>query len=90
MEPLPLTAEFIAPALRALAKLRRAKPRVVLAKGCRWPLGDPKDAGFRFCDAEVVQGRQYCGEHCRAAGMADTPKPLAKVGRVAAPYSGRL
>ena len=34
---------------------------------CCWPLGEPGRADFRFCDAAVMPGRPYCGEHCRRA-----------------------
>ena len=33
---------------------------------CRWPLGDPRQADFRFC-REPTQGAVYC-EHHRALG----------------------
>lgn len=34
---------------------------------CRWPLGDPKKAGFHFCGARPVPGLPYCGHHATAA-----------------------
>lgn len=34
---------------------------------CRWPFGDPKRSGFRFCGADAVPGLPYCVGHCRAA-----------------------
>jgi hypothetical protein len=39
------------------------------ANGCRWPIGDPHVAGFRFCckpRASVM--KPYCARHCRVAG----------------------
>jgi len=36
-------------------------------RGCSWPMGDPKQAGFHFCGSEAVPGRPYCATHC---GMA--------------------
>jgi GcrA cell cycle regulator len=30
---------------------------------CRWPFGDPRDAGFHFCGAPQVAGKPYCIEH---------------------------
>lgn len=45
-----------------------AHPLVRLGGGCRWPHGDPRKAGFRFCErAEVVPGKPYCAEHCGRA-----------------------
>ena len=37
------------------------------ACSCRWPLGDPKDSDFRFCDKEAIDGKPYCLEHCAEA-----------------------
>lgn len=42
-------------------------------KPCRWPIGDPTQPGFRFCDApsHVTRGRKkvrsYCAAHCALA-----------------------
>ncbi|WP_077807268.1 GcrA family cell cycle regulator [Neoasaia chiangmaiensis] len=30
---------------------------------CRWPFGDPRKPGFRFCCAPVAGGASYCAEH---------------------------
>lgn len=34
---------------------------------CRWPIGDPRQAGFHFCGAQQVLGRPYCSEHLAQA-----------------------
>lgn len=34
---------------------------------CRWPHGDPRDAGFGFCGHEKSFGVSYCDFHQRAA-----------------------
>ncbi len=34
---------------------------------CRWPIGDPKDEDFHFCDKEAVEGKPYCLIHCAQA-----------------------
>lgn len=36
-------------------------------KTCRWPIGDPKKAGFHFCGARPVPGLPYCGHHAALA-----------------------
>lgn len=36
-------------------------------KACLWPIGDPGDAQFHFCGADVVPGKSYCTEHCQRA-----------------------
>jgi GcrA cell cycle regulator len=34
---------------------------------CRWPMGDPTHADFRFCGLKTDTGIPYCGYHCRIA-----------------------
>ena len=34
---------------------------------CSWPIGDPRDPGFRFCGEEAEPGRPYCTAHCAVA-----------------------
>jgi GcrA cell cycle regulator len=34
---------------------------------CRWPMGDPTKAEFRFCGARAVTGLPYCSHHARIA-----------------------
>ena len=31
---------------------------------CQWPIGNPGEPGFRFCDQPAAPGRPYCNEHC--------------------------
>jgi hypothetical protein len=57
--------------------------------GCVWPMGDPRSADYRSCQATPLSGRLYCAEHLKKAGMKPVAKPLASVGRVAAPYADR-
>ncbi len=33
------------------------------ADDCRWPIGDPRQAGFHFCGAQKEEGRPYCVAH---------------------------
>jgi hypothetical protein len=47
---------------------------------CRWGFGDPKVAGFRFCDAPSSPGFSFCAEHMLAAydwhpAFHDTAQP---------------
>lgn len=57
--------------------------------GCVWPMGDPGTPDYRSCQAAPLSGRMYCAEHLKKAGMKPVAKPLATVGRVAAPYADR-
>lgn len=34
---------------------------------CRWPMGDPRDADFRFCGCQRLSGIPYCAEHAKVA-----------------------
>ncbi|MCG8544963.1 MAG: GcrA family cell cycle regulator [Alphaproteobacteria bacterium] len=34
---------------------------------CQWPIGNPGEPGFRFCDQTAMAGRPYCHEHCSLA-----------------------
>lgn len=34
---------------------------------CRWPLGDPTSAEFRFCGARSITGLPYCNHHASVA-----------------------
>jgi GcrA cell cycle regulator len=34
---------------------------------CRWPMGDPLTAEFRFCGARCTAGTAYCTYHSRIA-----------------------
>ena len=34
---------------------------------CRWPLGDPTTAEFRYCGSKSEIGTPYCQYHCRIA-----------------------
>lgn len=34
---------------------------------CRWPFGDPKDAGFGFCGCACSEEQPYCDEHTAKA-----------------------
>lgn len=57
--------------------------------GCVWPMGDPGTPDYRSCQAKPLTGRLYCAKHLKKAGMKPVAKPLATVGRVAAPYADR-
>jgi GcrA cell cycle regulator len=34
---------------------------------CQWPIGNPGDPDFRFCDQPAEAGRPYCEGHCAMA-----------------------
>ncbi|MBM3568163.1 MAG: global cell cycle regulator GcrA-like protein [Alphaproteobacteria bacterium] len=43
-----------------------APPNFVGPK-CQWPIGHPREPGFRFCGAPSAQGRPYCPAHASIA-----------------------
>jgi GcrA cell cycle regulator len=50
--------------------VRQASPRAaaqVGSKTCSWPVGDPKQPGFHFCDEPAEIGKPYCSQHCHLA-----------------------
>jgi GcrA cell cycle regulator len=65
-EPAPMPAAPPPPQPQITAKAPGAAPAGG-SKGCMWPIGDPKQAGFHFCGAPSEPGRPYCTQHCAAA-----------------------
>lgn len=57
--------------------------------GCVWPMGDPREPGYRSCQAAPLSGRLYCAEHLKKAGMKPVAKVIQTVGRVAGSYVDR-
>lgn len=43
---------------------------------CRWPIGDPKEDGFKFCGGPSEEGLPYCSHHCRVAFQVNTKSKL--------------
>jgi len=41
---------------------------------CRWPIGDPQTAGFRFCGRRKQPGHPYCEVHVRRASTPSRPR----------------
>ena len=34
---------------------------------CQWPIGDPQEKDFHFCDGIISTGKPYCKDHCEVA-----------------------
>lgn len=74
----------------AAPKTRPAEEVAIIQKGdgvhmaelkermCRWPIGDPRDAEFRFCGCKVHSGLPYCAEHAKMAYQAATRQRVLK------------
>jgi len=50
----------------------KAEPEIVTIltltdRMCKWPLGHPGDADFRFCGRKSTPGQPYCAHHARIA-----------------------
>jgi len=41
---------------------------------CRWPIGDPSNAEFRFCGSRVNSSSSYCGYHAQLAYQPATDR----------------
>ena len=44
---------------------------------CQWPIGDPQEKDFHFCDSSTAVGKPYCQQHCEVAYIDE--KELKKV-----------
>ena len=67
--PVPLAIDLSAlrPRDAALPQPGRVTMLELGATMCRWPLGDPTSAEFRFCGCRATSGLPYCPEHARVA-----------------------
>ena len=34
---------------------------------CQWPIGDPQEKEFHFCEEKTAEGKPYCQKHCDVA-----------------------
>ncbi len=72
---------FDLPALRVKDVVIPLSDRVTIlelgASMCRWPIGDPTSAEFRFCGCRATGTLPYCQEHARVAfqPVADRRRP---------------
>jgi len=44
-------------------------------KTCCWPIGNPKQSGFRFCDAPALVAKPYCEDHANQAYRTSSQRP---------------
>lgn len=49
--------------------IRRQTAKVTKFSGpaCQWPIGDPRNPDFRFCNDPAAPGKPYCAHHCAVA-----------------------
>jgi hypothetical protein len=47
--------------------LSRPRGPFAACRTCQWPEGEPRAAGFRFCEAATVSGAVYCATHLARA-----------------------
>lgn len=55
------------PPVQAAPRRVHVVPRDLRTTSCCWPIGEPGQRGFRFCDAPPVGNRPYCVAHCKMA-----------------------
>jgi GcrA cell cycle regulator len=86
----PPPADWIAHAPRRLALVEEpglATCATLNADMCRWPIGDPDEAGFSFCGKTADGTRPYCQGHARLAyKRAGGGRPDAEIDRLYARY----
>ena len=46
---------------------------------CRWPIGDPKEPGFRFCCERKTEGSSYCEAHRKLAYTPTREVPFTRL-----------
>jgi GcrA cell cycle regulator len=52
------------PLVDAAVPMSQRRALLELEEGtCRWPIGDPSSADFRFCGATTEKGKPYCAAH---------------------------
>ncbi|WP_083813618.1 GcrA family cell cycle regulator [Gluconobacter morbifer] len=56
-------------------------------RGCRWPFGDPKETGFRYCGDPVSGGGPYCPCHTSLSVIPDSRLTSTELSRLL--YYGR-
>src|SRR4051812_38643831 len=81
--PAPLMLNQV-PAAQPAALPLRKEPVVPLSEGvtimelregvCRWPLGDPTTAEFRYCGGRAISGLPYCAHHAQVAYQPATER----------------
>ncbi len=64
--PAPAPLPRPAPPARPVA-LPPARPYSGRVTACCWPIGEPGTPSFRFCDADAIPGKPYCGTHAQIA-----------------------
>lgn len=47
---------------------------------CQWPLGEPRDPGFRLCGVQIPRGKPYCPAHS-AVAYAPAVAPISTPAR---------
>ncbi|WP_022729325.1 GcrA family cell cycle regulator [Fodinicurvata sediminis] len=48
-------------------KPKQAESPAPSNRKCQWPIGDPSQPDFHFCESPAAPGRPYCAEHCAMA-----------------------
>ena len=67
--PVPMAIDLAALRPREVALPHSGRVTILElgATMCRWPLGDPTSAEFRFCGCRATSGLPYCPDHARVA-----------------------
>jgi len=63
----PCLADSADAALAPIDSTHRRSLAEISQGQCRWPIGDPCEAGFVFCGNDAITGFSYCAGHARMA-----------------------
>ena len=57
---------------------------------CQWPIGDPQEKDFHFCDTANVVGKPYCQQHCDLAYIDERELKKEKEVAILSPAAASL
>lgn len=61
----------------AAARILARRPQGTRHDACQFPIGEPREPGFRFCAAATREGSSYCAEHHALCWRPFQPKAAA-------------
>ena len=90
-KPAPVKTE-IRPSVRKVVireqdiKIKGVSMTELQPRMCRWPVGDPKDADFKFCGCNSAPSLPYCIDHAKLAYQTSSRARVLKADDVDSGY----
>jgi len=66
-KPVQKIVSVVNKAIRHPVNIKGVQLSELKERMCRWPIGDPRDADFKFCGCDSAVGLPYCDDHAKAA-----------------------